>query len=147
MEMDNISKRDESPNASKTLLASSKQRLMNSEAEIGQDTLKGATSRASVGGQAVTAGNDTKMTAGNETATKKRKSKPAYLQSLNESEKQANFKIIEKMNKKISFLKNPRYKKNQAPIIMTDAMKNNAVLEATSMKISSFRVEPPQLNF
>ena len=144
MEMDNISKRDESPNASKTLLASSKQRLMNSEAEIAQDTLKGATSRASVDGQAVTAGNDTKMT---ETTTKKRKHKPAYLQSLNESEKQANFKIIEKMNKKISFLKNPRFKKNQAPIIMTDAMKNNAILDAQSMKISSFRVEPPQLNF
>ena len=44
------------------------------------------------------------------TSKPKRKSKPAYLQSLNESEKQANFKIIEKMNKKISFLKNPRFK-------------------------------------
>lgn len=60
----------------------------------------------------------------------KKKSKPAYLQSLNESEKQANFKIIEKMNKKISFLKNPRFKVNKAPIIMTDAMKNKAALEA-----------------
>ena len=80
------------------------------------------------------------------TGTKK-KTKPAYLQSLNESEKQANFKIIEKMNKKISFLKNPRFKKNKAPIIMTDAMKNQAALEAESIKISSFRVEPPQLNF
>ena len=87
------------------------------------------------------------MTNANETTTKKRKSKPAYLQSLNESEKQANFKIIEKMNKKISFLKNPRFKKNKAPIIMTDAMKNKAALEAQSIKISSFRVEPPQLNF
>ena len=46
------------------------------------------------------------------TTTKKRKKKPAYLQSLNESEKQANFKIIEKMNKKISFLKNPRFRVN-----------------------------------
>ena len=77
----------------------------------------------------------------------KRKTKPAYLQSLNESEKQANFKIIEKMNKKISFLKNPRFKKNQAPIIMTEAMKSKAALEATSMKVSSFRVEPPVLNY
>ena len=33
--------------------------------------------------------------------SKKRTSKPAYLQSLNESEKQANFKIIDSMNKKI----------------------------------------------
>lgn len=50
---------------------------------------------------------------------KKRASKPAYLQSLNESEKQANFKIIDSMNKKISYLKNPRYKVNRAPILMT----------------------------
>jgi len=49
---------------------------------------------------------------------------------LNESEKQENFKIIEKMNKKISFLKNPRFKKNKAPIIMTHAMQNKAALEA-----------------
>ena len=71
----------------------------------------------------VTAGSDSKKKT-------KRKSKPAYLQSLNESEKQANFKIIEKMNKKISFLKNPRFRENKAPIIMTEAMKNKAALEA-----------------
>ena len=65
------------------------------------------------------------MTAGSATAsksllnTKKRTSKPAYLQSLNESEKQANFKIIDSMNKKISYLKNPRHKVNKAPILMT----------------------------
>ena len=81
------------------------------------------------------------------TAPKKKKSKPAYLQSLNESEKQANFKIIEKMNKKISFLKNPRFKVNKSPIIMTQAMKNKAALEAQSIKISSFRVEPASLSF
>ena len=51
--------------------------------------------------------------------TKKRTSKPAYLQSLNESEKQANFKIIDSMNKKISYLKNPRHKVSKAPILMT----------------------------
>ena len=49
----------------------------------------------------------------------KRVSKPAYLQSLNESEKQANFKIIDSMNKKISYLKNPRHRINKAPILMT----------------------------
>lgn len=42
--------------------------------------------------------------------------KPAYLQSLNEAEKAENFKIIDSMNKKISFLKNPRYKVNKIPI-------------------------------
>jgi hypothetical protein len=78
---------------------------------------------------------------------KKKRSKPAYLQSLNEQEKQANFKIIEKMNKKISFLKNPRYRVNKSPIIMTDAMKNQAALDQESIKISSFRVEPPALSY
>ena len=57
-------------------------------------------------------------------ATKKRASKPAYLQSLNESEKQANFKIIDSMNKKISYLKNPRHKVNKAPILMTQVSSN-----------------------
>ena len=81
------------------------------------DVVKGATDMS----QAVTVAEGSKTM---ETTKTKKKSKPAYLQSLNESEKQANFKIIEKMNKKISFLKNPRFKKNKAPIIMTDAMKN-----------------------
>ena len=56
--------------------------------------------------------------------TKKRTSKPAYLQSLNESEKQANFKIIDSMNKKISYLKNPRHKVSKAPILMTTVSLN-----------------------
>ncbi len=51
--------------------------------------------------------------------TKKKAARPAYLQSLNESEKQANFKIIDNMNKKVSYLKNPRYKVSKAPILMT----------------------------
>jgi hypothetical protein len=51
------------------------------------------------------------------------------------------------MNKKISFLKNPRFKKNQAPILMTDAMRNKSALDPISMKISTFRVEPPSINF
>lgn len=55
---------------------------------------------------------------------KKRTSKPAYLQSLNESEKQANFKIIDSMNKKISYLKNPRHKVSKAPILMTTVSLN-----------------------
>ena len=71
-----------------------------------------------------------------------KKSKPAYLQSLNESEKQANFRVIENMNKKISFLKNPRHKKNRAPIIMTDAHKSKAAIEASAQKTTSFRAEP-----
>lgn len=51
------------------------------------------------------------------------------------------------MNKKISFLKNPRFKVNKAPIIMTEAAKNKLAFELTSIKVSSFRVEPPVLNF
>lgn len=44
--------------------------------------------------------------------------KAAYLQSLNESEKADNFKIIDKMNKRVNFLRNPRYKINKAPIML-----------------------------
>jgi 16S rRNA G527 N7-methylase RsmG len=40
--------------------------------------------------------------------------KAAYLMSLNESEKAANFKIIDSMNKRVNFLRNPRFKKNKA---------------------------------
>lgn len=41
------------------------------------------------------------------------------MQSLNEHEKAENFKIIDSMNKKISYLKNPRFKVNKVPIPMT----------------------------
>lgn len=41
------------------------------------------------------------------------------MQSLNEAEKSENFKIIDNMNKKISYLKNPRFKVNKVPILMT----------------------------
>ena len=34
------------------------------------------------------------------------------------------------MNKKISFLKNPRFKVNRSPILMTEAMKSQVALEA-----------------
>ena len=82
-----------------------------------------------------------------ESTLSKSKKRPAYLQSLNESEKQANFKVIENMNKKISFLKNPRHKKNRAPITMTDAHKSKAAAEASAMKTTSFRAEPASLQF
>ena len=71
-------------------------------------------------GAGATANNTSKSLLG----TKKRTSKPAYLQSLNESEKQANFKIIDSMNKKISYLKNPRHKVSKAPILMTTVSLN-----------------------
>jgi hypothetical protein len=44
---------------------------------------------------------------------------PAYMQSLNSQEKAENFKIIDSMNKKISYKKNPRFKINKAPIFFT----------------------------
>jgi len=45
---------------------------------------------------------------------------PAYMQSLNQQEKAANFKILDNMNKKISYRKNPRFKVNKAPILFTE---------------------------
>jgi hypothetical protein len=58
--------------------------------------------------------------------TKKKASKPAYLQSLSQSEKAENFKIIDNMNKKIAYMKNPRYKVNKAPITMTSVSLNKS---------------------
>lgn len=123
----------------KTLMSTSKQRQLNEahKADGSTENTKPGVAEGEGTQQNVTAAN----------TAKKKKSKPAYLQSLNESEKQANFKIIEKMNKKISFLKNPRFRVNKAPIIMTDAVKNKAALETQSIKISAFRVEPALISF
>jgi hypothetical protein len=38
------------------------------------------------------------------------------------------------MNKKISFLKNPRHKMNRAPITMTDAIKNKNAEDLSAQK-------------
>ena len=84
-------------------------------------TTDSAKKTTSEGGPAATMGTGTAKSL---LGTKKRTSKPAYLQSLNESEKQANFKIIDSMNKKISYLKNPRHKVNKAPILMTTVSSN-----------------------
>jgi len=85
-------------------------------------------------------------TAKNLLTTKKKASKPAYLQSLSQSEKAENFKIIDNMNKKIAYMKNPRYKVSKAPITMTTA--NRDALEAKqAQNNTSFRVEPTTVNF
>jgi hypothetical protein len=67
--------------------------------------------------------------------TTKKKAKPAYLQSLSQSEKAENFKIIDNMNKKIAYMKNPRYKVSKAPITMTTvSTRNNFRPTATPLK-------------
>jgi len=64
------------------------------------------------------------------------------MQSLNEGEKAENFKIIDSMNKKISFLKNPRFKVNKPPILMTQAVSGQI-----TDKGNPFRVEPRVVQF
>ena len=54
------------------------------------------------------------------TLLKQKAKVPAYMQSLNQQEKAANFKILDNMNKKISYRKNPRFKVNKAPILFTE---------------------------
>lgn len=64
---------------------------------------------------------NTNQTKGENTETVRKVAKykkPAYLNSLNEAEKSENFKIIDNMNKRINFLRNPRYKTNKAPITL-----------------------------
>ncbi len=48
------------------------------------------------------------------------------MQSLNQQEKAENFKILDNMNKKISYKKNPRFKINKAPILFTKVMNSNS---------------------
>jgi len=55
----------------------------------------------------------------NQTTSQKastRRSIPAYLQKMNSSEKAANEKIIQSMQKKINYLKNPRFRINRPPV-------------------------------
>jgi len=49
----------------------------------------------------------------------KRYRKPAYLNIMSEAERDANLKVLESMNKRINYLKNPRYKTNKDPILMS----------------------------
>ena len=52
------------------------------------------------------------------TSRPKRIKKAAFLSSMNENEKEVNRKIIENMNKRINYLRNPRFKKDKAPILI-----------------------------
>jgi len=69
------------------------------------------------------------------------KSKVAYLQTLNESEKAENFKIIDNMNKWINFLWNPRYT-TKSKLITCD--KAGGLIQKTKEDISQspFIAEP-----
>ena len=49
----------------------------------------------------------------------KRYKKPAYLNTMSEAEKDANLKVIDNMNKRLNYLKNPRYKEDKAHILMS----------------------------
>lgn len=65
--------------------------------------------------------NDTSKSKNEQSGTVKKVTKhkkAAYLQSLNEAEKAANFKIIDNMNQRINFLRNPRFKMTKSPITL-----------------------------
>lgn len=64
------------------------------------------------------------------------------MQSLNEAEKSENFKIIDNMNKKISYLKNPRFRVNKPPIITTEAGDGEL-----ADKTNPFRIDPLKILF
>ena len=84
-------------------------------------------------------------TAKNLLTTKKKASKPAYLQSLSQSEKAENFKIIDNMNKKIAYMKNPRYKVNKAPITMTTVSRASTLLGCFKFRRTEMPSKPNSL--
>ena len=49
----------------------------------------------------------------------KRYHKATYLNIMSEPEKEANIKVLQNMNKRLNYLKNPRYKENKPPILMS----------------------------
>lgn len=49
----------------------------------------------------------------------KRYKKPAYLNTMSEAEKDANLKVIENMNKRLNYLKNPRFRTDKPPALMS----------------------------
>ncbi len=49
----------------------------------------------------------------------RRYKKPAYLNTMTEAEKEANLKVIDNMNKRLNYLKNPRYKTEMPHIPMS----------------------------
>lgn len=52
-------------------------------------------------------------------ATRKKKNKNDYLLEMNEKDKEINHKIIKNMNKRVNYLKNPRFKINKAPVLFS----------------------------
>lgn len=94
-----MSKRGASAKKSRTILTQKKELMNNTNNANAEDTSK----------------NQTKAI---EISNKTQHKKAAYLESMNESEKAANFKIIDNMNKRINFLRNPRYKTTKAPITL-----------------------------
>ena len=63
---------------------------------------------------------------------------PEYLKKMNELEKRKNNKIIKNMNKRINFLRNPRFRKDQAPITFNNLF-NNPVKKKKNNNYKSFR--------
>jgi hypothetical protein len=50
---------------------------------------------------------------------------PDYYYQLSEEQKDENDNIMRNMNKKISYLKNPRFRENHAPIFYADVVSSN----------------------
>ncbi|CAD8087121.1 unnamed protein product [Paramecium primaurelia] len=75
-----------------------------------------------------------------------KKNKSNFLLEMNEKDKEINNQIIKNMNKRVNYLKNPRFKINKAPVLFSYInTKQDIVVEKD--QITSFRVFPKQLIF
>ena len=75
-----------------------------------------------------------KETSTNAIKTIKRYRKPAYLNTMSEAEKDANLKVLDNMNKRVNYLKNPRYKTNKAPILMSTVYFDNLIITVDGLQ-------------
>ena len=53
--------------------------------------------------------------------------KPSYLNVMSEAEKEANIKVLQSMSKRLNYLKNPRYKDNKSPILISTVILFNNI--------------------
>lgn len=63
-----------------------------------------------------------KQSTANAMRTIRRYRKPAYMSTMSEAERDANLKVLENMNKRVNYLKNPRHKTNKSPILMSTVL-------------------------
>lgn len=79
--------------------------------------------------------------------TQKKFEKQNFLLEMNENDKEVNHKIIKRMNKRINYLKNPKFRENKRPVMFSDLIYKQELINEVNNKASSFRAIPSTVIF